>query len=515
MSGRIFRSGAALPILFMIAGGVASMSMGTDANWDLRNYHLFGAYAFLHGLTFHHLAAAQFQSFFNPLLQLPVYGLFTLLAEWPRVYAFCMGVPAGICAYLLLRIALLHASAAGLSALVGRVATGLAMVVGLSGAAFVPAIGTSSADILVAVPLLASYLLVLRGAAAHDRGQRPDPGHIALAGALAGLAAGLKLTMAIYAAPLGLMILVLLGPRAALWAAVAMAAGFAAGWGPFAWILWRETGNPFFPMFNQVFRSPDYLPVAVADERFLPRSVWQAMTYPFWWVVKTQGLVSELPLRDPRVALGTVGAVALLASAVRARLRRTDWLLLGVTALSLALWCRLFGIYRYLIVLEMLSPLLVMLALVRWSPRAVPIGLAAVAALCLATTIRPDWGHIRTGQRLLAVEAMPVRAGALVLLAGDAAQAYLVPFMPDRVRAVGIGNNIIRADQEHGLRARIREIVAAHRGVTWFVTESGMDEARSDAIRSGFGIAALGECELVRTNHNPAGHQFCRVRGPD
>ena len=36
MSGRIFRSGAALPILFMIAGGLASTSMGTDANWDLR-----------------------------------------------------------------------------------------------------------------------------------------------------------------------------------------------------------------------------------------------------------------------------------------------------------------------------------------------------------------------------------------------------------------------------------------------------------------------------------------------
>jgi hypothetical protein len=505
----------------LTAGGLASVAQGTDANWDLRNYHLFGAFAFLHGLTFHHLAAAQMQSFFNPLPQLPAYALLASLNGFPRLFAFLMGLPAGLCGLLLFRIAALHAVQAGLAGASARAAAGLAVLIGVTGAAFVPAIGTSSGDVLVAAPLLLAYLQVLRATIARDEGRETAAATLALAGFLAGLAAGAKLTMAIYAAPLGIMIALALGARAAVAAALGMGVGFALAWGPFAFVLWRETGNPFFPMFNDAFRSHDFLPLRLADERFLPRSTLQAWTYPFWWVTRNSGLVSELRMRDPRIALGYLAGLVLLLAGLRGlrsgaqRIGRSEWLLLGVAASSLALWCRLFGVYRYLVVLEMLAPLLPLVALARLRPAWVLPGLGLLAVLCLATTVRPDWGHRRIGAELLWIDPMPVGPGDLVLLAGGAPQAYLVPFMPRSARAVGIGNNLIRPEQEHGLQRRIRAAIAAHRGTAWVVTEAGTFDAERDAALRPYGLVATDECGTVRTSFLLSGHRFCTVRALD
>ena len=38
-----------LPILLMAVGGLFSVYMGQDVNWDLLNYHLYNPFAFLHG----------------------------------------------------------------------------------------------------------------------------------------------------------------------------------------------------------------------------------------------------------------------------------------------------------------------------------------------------------------------------------------------------------------------------------------------------------------------------------
>ena len=58
---------------------------GMDANWDLRNYHLYNPHAWLTGRDSLDVAAAQLQSFHNPLLDVPLYllvssGAPTLLA---------------------------------------------------------------------------------------------------------------------------------------------------------------------------------------------------------------------------------------------------------------------------------------------------------------------------------------------------------------------------------------------------------------------------------------------------
>ena len=75
------------PLLICLAiGATASVLMGQDANWDLRNYHLYNPFALLHGRLWRDLMPAGPQSYFNPLLDVPYYVLAVgPLAAWPRM----------------------------------------------------------------------------------------------------------------------------------------------------------------------------------------------------------------------------------------------------------------------------------------------------------------------------------------------------------------------------------------------------------------------------------------------
>src|SRR5262245_58134644 len=88
------RSGPTSLLLCLLIAATISVLLGQDANWDLRNYHLYNPYAFLTGRFWTDLMPAGLQSNFNPLLDLPYYLLATgLLATHPRLMAAAAGLP--------------------------------------------------------------------------------------------------------------------------------------------------------------------------------------------------------------------------------------------------------------------------------------------------------------------------------------------------------------------------------------------------------------------------------------
>lgn len=82
----------------MVLFGFVSLREGLDVNWDLKNYHLYNAYAFMNDRLGHDIAPAQMQTYFNPILDLPFYYLVTLI-DSPRLIAFLMGSLHGIVAF--------------------------------------------------------------------------------------------------------------------------------------------------------------------------------------------------------------------------------------------------------------------------------------------------------------------------------------------------------------------------------------------------------------------------------
>lgn len=508
-----------LAILCGLAG-LYSVRLGTDSNWDLRNYHLYTAYAFLHGRLGFDLAPAQMQTFFNPLPNLPYYALVQLFNEHPRRVAFLMGLPAGVYAFALGQIAWIMARRALGPGRPAMLAAAIATLMGMSGVAVAPTIGSTINDVTIGGLVMVALWLTLRAADAPLPEPRRLVVHMALAGLICGAALGLKLTNILYAAPLGLLILALLGLRAAIVAGIAMGVGFLLLWAPFALMLWREYGNPVFPMYNDLFRSPDYLPIRLLDNRFLPRDWAQALFYPFYWLRPTAGLVTELTMRDARLAVGylaalVVGVGLILRGPWRETLRaeRPVILLLLFCIGAYALWAKTFGIYRYLLVVESLAGVLLLLALARLMPLARwrVAGLMGLAALAIMlTTIRPNWGHVRHGAQVVGVDAVPMPADGMLLIAGDDGLGYVVPFLPPGVRAVGIYNNLIRPGQETGLARRIREAVADHRGPFRVLVGSDLTRERVAPLLSPYGLR-LGACTRLRSNLEPGGHDFCEV----
>ena len=69
------------------------LALGQDANWDLRNYHFYNAYAFLNNRYAQDLLPSQTPYFYNPLMDVPFFVLATHAPA--KVAGFCLGICAG------------------------------------------------------------------------------------------------------------------------------------------------------------------------------------------------------------------------------------------------------------------------------------------------------------------------------------------------------------------------------------------------------------------------------------
>ena len=359
---------------------LVSVLLKQDANWDLKNYHLANAWAWLHDRYGQDLAPAGMQSFFNPLPDIPYYLLaMGPLAHWPRVLAALMGLPYGAIIFVTGSITLQLARSQARRPDALDVA---GLIIGCTGAALVSQVGTTFNEVPLALLILVSFALLMHAASAETLARHKHSMLIAGAGVLAGLAAGLKPTEVVYLPAIGLAWLAASPSQrrcqGAALLTLAGALGFALTYGAWGWHLWHLTGNPIFPMFNGLFGSDWTAASAGTDPRFMPRSTGQWLVYPFYWAFHHGQVVTEAGMSDPRLALASLALLALGVShllrrrtAHRSRASRLVW----VFALTAYLgWLALFSIYRYIIPVEVLSGL----------------GVAAGVRLLLSTTGRLD-----------------------------------------------------------------------------------------------------------------------------
>ena len=154
---------------------------------------------------------------------------------------------------------------------------------------------------------------------------------------------------------------------------------------PFSIFMYRLTGNPFFPLYNAVFRSP-YWPITnILDPRWGPRNLQQTLGWPILVFLKPERFC-EFPVYSGRMSLGIIAAIVCLF------LAKGEWLIRGtsfVTLISALLWSAASGYSRYAIFLEITSGILIVWLIVRLSSqfafkslRVIPQ--AALALLLLA-----------------------------------------------------------------------------------------------------------------------------------
>lgn len=519
-------------ILFILcaAGGIFSVSQGTDTFWDLKNYHLYAAFAFFKNRLFLDIAPGQSQTYFPPLFDLHYYMLIKYFNDWPRLVAFIQGIPAGIFTYLIFRISLTIATATIGFGRTRWVCAVLATTLGVTGAGFLPLVGVESGDIQVGVLSLAALTIVLE--CLQQPGQHVW--RLGAAGALAGVALAGKLTAIMYCVPLALLVAAMFGLWNAAVFGFAMAVAFVGLWGQHGWGLWVAFGNPFFPYFNGIFKSPDWLPSALPTAKPRLPGTLQLIFYPFTWARPQTGWVAELRMQDLRLSFlylafalwGGIGFYLTLRTIVQNdfseiaekaqsvfRNNRVQIFLVLFLILSYLLWLKLFAIYRYLIVVEALTGaglIVVMRSIFSRSSNAVVAALAGVTIIANIIVVRPNWGHVPHGNHVISIEPMPIHPGSLVVFADDSPMSYLVPFLPRDTRVISINSNFIRPDQSHGLNRLMAKVVSAHSGPFAVVSASETPETVLDKSLAAYGLSPR-DCAVVRSNFAPSGHKICQA----
>ena len=526
----------ALLLLAPIAAGFYALYLGQDASWDLRNYHYYNPFAFVTGRMGHDIAVAHVATYYNPSLHLPFYWAVNSMPPW--AVGFLLAVLAGLNVWPLYLIArqAVDLERSTLTVLL----CGATALLGMLGAMNLAELGTSYGDNLLSLPVLVSIWLVLKFRERIAGGLRTGWPVAVSAGLLSGAALGVKLPFAIYAVALCAAFFALRMPfrlrfLMAFVFGIGVLAGAALTGGYWAFEMWERFANPLFPYFNQYFQSPWATSGSYRDETFIPRGLILWLLFPFWISVDPL-LVSEVPFRDLRFAMVYALLLALAVKlglsltkqrpsraasecAAPASMRATGFFVVFILVAFVA-WMKLFAVYRYLLVAEMLAPLtglLLLGTLIRDQRRLLWTAMAAFVVL--TTTLEPgDWGRRPWRTDYFGVEAPAIAQPdrTIVMLAGYHPTAYLIPFFPRQVRFLRVqgyftGPSPVPNDTDR----RMRNIVAGHDGPI-FMLYSSDEEWRAIEAAHAYGLQLdISTCMTMVPEVEPRSERklnFCRCR---
>jgi len=505
---RLWTGGWAL-LACLFAGAMYAMQKGQDAAWDLKNYHLYNAWAFLHDRS-SDLTAAGLQGFFNPLLDVPYFWLGTgWLHGCPRLLSGFQGLWYGATVFVVLRIAARFAEMRGRP--FGYVDL-LAVAVGITGTMVVSQTGSSTNEVPLALLVMLGFYVLLPIAAPATFGALR---RAFAAGLLCGLAAGLKPTAVVYTPALGAALWLACGGRMAAFKActVFVSAAFFAfllAYGWWGWRLYQLTGNPVFPLFNQVFHSSWVAAVGGTDRQFMPKDLGQWLFYPFYWMHRN-AYQGGNTFADSRYAVAMIGAAMLAVTVCTRRARQAAgapsvrFLLLFVV-FSYLLWLNLYSILRYAVSIEVLTGFVILFALQEalaaargTEPKLCVIwAMSALTVLMLAFTRYTDWGHAPYAAVAFDVQPPQIAPGATVLILGQP-NAYVAPFFASAasIRFIGITWLNNGAERFH-LGELTRELVTGHAGPLYAITRDANGQDQAQLLRI-LPSSHLSDCQPIET----------------
>lgn len=364
-----------------------------------------------------------------------------------------------------------------------------------------------------------------------DSDQRRSTALISMSGALIGVACGLKLVFAIYA--LALFLGLLLVPfrwnarfKLAFLFGVCAFAGLLLTGGYWSYKMWVEFGNPLFPQFNTIFHGELSSFETIGDIRFLPKNLYEKLFYPA--IFTNDPLrVGEFHYRQVSWIFGYVALLA-LGSAGLFRPNRVEpdrklspqvVLLVSYFGIGYFLWLNIFGIYRYLIPIEVLIPLLLFISIDHFFKLNVPRW-GAVVFLSLITLSNlkgaPDWGRSNWADKLYRVESSVLTASpvpAAVYLVGQPL-GWIIPALEINTPFIQLAPNMSITD---AYWKKAKDLVEGRSGKQFMIFESTSPDLAS---RASIGLAKLGLAQDETACHRLVGYlgtaryeyRFCEVK---
>ena len=474
--------------------GLYSLYLGADSNWDLYNYHLYNPFAWLHHKLQLDLAPAGMQSYFNPLLDLAFFWANTHLPS--GLVGFLMGALHGLSFVLIFGIA-----RDTLPSLADHDRLRVPLLLALAGcltANFLSELGNSMGDDTTALCVLAGLRLITARWDALRTTTWRSSAIVLASGVAVGLGVGLKLTNAVSAIAICLALLVcyqagaITRLRLSLWFGVGVLVGFAVTGAYWMLHMWQLFGNPLYPQFGSLFPNPLAQPGGVGDARWKPHGLFDTLFWPFIFTLHSTR-VGEIVLWQiiwPIVyVLGWLWLASCLWRGVRSD-RRAAVLdpsmrfIVVFVALGYVIWMEAFSIYRYLVAIEMLTPLVVWGLLHRLlapqPARRLATGLVTLACAVVVLGGARTWGHKAWTNPLYHAElpALSDPAHTSVLL-GTQPWAWLATLFPPSVAFMVVDSSFPATPS---FRARMQDI-ARERGGPLYAILPGSYNAELDSVK--------------------------------
>jgi hypothetical protein len=186
--------------------------------------------------------------------------------------------------------------------------------------------------------------------------------------------------------------------------------------------------------------------------------------------------------------------------------------LFAFVAVSYAIWLKMFAIYRYIVILEMLSPLLMAAAIGLW-PTSVRARILVTAAILLwvqasSRVIPPNRAPATDPYIQVALPPIPHPDHTMILMTGEAPLGYLVPSLPERIPVLRIDGWLIQPQDGSRLSAEARKRVESFRGDLFVIADAGEMPRSRDALAV-YGLAMnAAECRNIETNLGGP-YRFC------
>lgn len=453
-----------LMILFTTLSGFFAIYLGQDVNWDLRNYHYYNPYALLHNEIEDDFAPGQIQTFQNPMIDLPFYYFVNNYDA--KEVTFILGFIHGINIFLLFLIALELLQ--DIKTIEKYILAIIVSILGFLGAGNISELGTTFGDNVVSIFFLFSFLLLIKFFKKQCINSIiKNFVIVGFAAFFSGVALGLKLTGLIYVISLfgSFVLLLLIKKHSIKYILISITCGllgFLVTHGYWSYILYKNFQSPFFPYFNKIFKSPYYHYINFGDKRFMPRDLLQTIFYPFYFI-QEQNLVSELLFRDPRLAivytLILISILFFLFKLFQHRLQFGNYtlflfdkfflqiFLLIFVICSYILWQIQFSIYRYLIVVEFLAPLVITVLLITMikDKRFLYLPLALTFITILGLTKPLNWGRIehRDGKFIeVNIQNNHKYENDIILITQHEPISYMIPFFPESAKVIRLEGNM-------------------------------------------------------------------------
>lgn len=443
----------------MILTGFLSLYLGQDFNFDLRNYHYYNGYSFLNLKIGQDFFGANLQTYLNPVFDSLAYLMIKYLPS--KLTGFLIGAMQGINIYLLVLLTNFFIKPSN-SSVDTFFIPGMIGLMGFISANVIGEIGTTFHDLTLAICALLSLLLMAHALKDDDLSSTKKWFLVMGAGLCLGMGAGFKLTLYPYcigaavafiflkkqwAIKLKMLILFFVGGLA----------GFTLINGYWTYLLWSNFGNPVFPFYNKIFKSEYYYPISFTNPWFYHKNILEAFFYPFYfsWNHLTSGV--NISFRDFRMPCVEVLLIIYILKIIFKKkpissinLHSLEFKKYFITFFisSYVIWQYQFSIQRYMMILDLLAPLMLYILLISIFNRELIIKSSLYSIfLFLIFTVKPipwekkSWSHSYFEVEL--PKGININQKAIVI-SPDKPLSFLRPFFPKDWHFIGV--DIIGSD---------------------------------------------------------------------